>query len=409
MNNTASASVGAARTKPDTTVRTGVEAALEALRRGEPVILLDDDDRETEGNLVLAAEHATSQTIAFLVRHTSGYLCVAAMDERWEHLQVPRMPGFGDRLGTGHGVAVDAREGVDTGISARDRARTIRVLADPDTRPQDLIRPGHVVTLRARQGGLFQRRGHAEATVDLMLLAGLRPVGVLCAVVRDDGPTADHADLTAMASAHDLIMVTIDEIVTHRSRHSSTVTRVATTSIPTDHCEFILHGYRDAVDGSEHLALVRGLPETEATPLVRVHCECLAGDAFGSRRCDCGQQLDLACAKVAAAGSGVVVYLRAHEGSGIGLVDKLRACALQDDRGHDAVTAAVPLGLLVDARDYRAAAHILRDLGIDRVDLLTNNQAKVEGLVHHGVGVHRRLPLVTNFSTANTYRKGVTR
>lgn len=381
--------------------RTGVAAALDALRRGEPVIVIDDGDRENEGDLVMAAEYATSQWIAFMVRHTSGYLCVAAPEERYEELDIPRLPGCGDPLGTAYGVAVDARSETTTGISARDRAQTIRVLADPESRPQDLIRPGHVVTLRARAGGVFERRGHTEATVDLMRLAGLRPVGVLCEVVRDDGPTADYDDLRQLAMANDLVVVTIAELVAHRAHHSATVSRVATTRIPTEHGDFVVHGYRDEVDGREHLALVFGRPERRAAPLVRVHSECLTGDVFGSRRCDCGEQLELAMAAIADDGAGVVVYLRGHEGRGVGLLDKLRAYALQDDGAHDTVTANVALGLPVDARTYHAAAHVLRDLGLSEVRALTNNPAKVTGLEECDIAVRQMVPLTVAPSSMN--------
>jgi 3,4-dihydroxy 2-butanone 4-phosphate synthase/GTP cyclohydrolase II len=384
------------------TMRKGVREALRALCDGEPIIVMDDEDRENEGDLVLAAEHATAQSIAFMVRHTSGYLCVAAPGERLKELQIPLLPGAGDRLGTAYGVAVDSRHGTTTGISARDRARTIRALADPATRPEDLIRPGHVVTLQARSGGVFERRGHTEATVDLMRLAGLTPVGVLCEVVRDDGPTAGIGDLRELATRHGLVMITIAELVAHIASHSATVSREASTRIPTAHGEFVVHGYHDEVDASEHLALVFGCPGADTSPLVRVHSECLTGETFGSQRCDCGEQLDLAMAAIAAEGAGVVVYLRGQEGRGVGLLDKLRAYALQDGGGHDTVTANTALGLPVDAREYRAAAHILRDLGLNRIRLLTNNPAKVSGLADCGITVQQRLPVQVSLSSANT-------
>ncbi|MPY79943.1 MAG: bifunctional 3,4-dihydroxy-2-butanone-4-phosphate synthase/GTP cyclohydrolase II [Actinophytocola sp.] len=373
-------------------VRRGADAALDALRGGRPVIVVDD--RDSEGELVLAAEHASDASVAFLVRHTSGYLCVAAPEERWEQLGVPRMPGD-HQHGAAYGVAVDASEGVTTGISARERARTIRLIAAPDTQPADLIRPGHVVTERARPGGLLERGGHAEATVDLMRLAGLYPVGVRGHVVRDDGFTANAAELRDFALAHDLMLMTIDELVAYRWRHSPTVTRAASARMPTRHGEFTVHGYRDEVDGGEHLALVFGQPEQQAAPLVRVHRECVTGEVLGSRTCDCGQHLDLALAQVAAAGAGVVVYLR-----GTGLIDQLRAQARQDVGDYDTATAALRL---VDAGEYCAAAHIVRDLGIDTVRLLTSNPAKVACLEQCGVTVLERLELVVGQCAANAF------
>lgn len=357
--------------RPAALPRTGVTAALDALRGGRPVIVVGDDNGEDQGNLVLAAELATAQSIAFLVRHTSGYVCVAASEERWEELQVPIQARCDDPLRTTFGVAVDATEGITTGISAHDRAHTISVLADPQSGPGDLTRPGHVVTVRARRGGVFDRRGHAEATVDLMRLAGLHPVGALCDVVQDDGPTAGAAELRTLSIEHDLVIVTIAELVSYRACHTATITRGTNARIPTDHGVFLMHGYQDNIDSREHLALVYGQPAHGTATLAYVHRECVIGDVFGSEKCACRHQLALALTRIAAAGAGVVIYLRGH------------------DSGPGHVPSCPPIG----EHDSRAAAHILRDLSISTIQLLTGEPDAPAELAQFGVTTEELLPL----------------
>ena len=362
-----------------------VKQALAALREGRPVLVLDDVDRENEGDVVLAAETLTDAWLAWTIRHTSGYICAPVTAEVADRLALPLMVRDNrDPLRTAYTVTVDAASGVTTGISAADRAHTIRTLADPATGPDDLVRPGHVVPLRAREGGVLTRPGHTEAAVDLCRLAGLAPVGAIGELVADDGTMLRTPEVLALGEAEDLPVVTIADLVAWRQRHDR-VERVADTVLPTRHGTFRTVAYRDVVTGVEHLALVspRGIPE--GTPLVRVHSECLTGDVLGSQRCDCGPQLERALERVAAEG-GVVVYVRGHEGRGVGLGAKLRAYELQD-RGLDTVDAQLELGLPVDAREYAAGAAVLVDLGIRSVRLLTNNPAKVAALREHGIEV----------------------
>ncbi|AKT51971.1 bifunctional 3,4-dihydroxy-2-butanone-4-phosphate synthase/GTP cyclohydrolase II [Arsenicicoccus sp. oral taxon 190] len=361
-----------------------VEDALDALREGRPVLVLDDVDREDEGDVVLAAQTVTPSWLAWTIRHTSGYLC-APMPEAWaDRLDLPLMVTRNeDSLRTAYTVTVDAARGVTTGISATDRATTLHALADPAALPHDLVRPGHVVPLRARDGGVLVRRGHTEAAVDLCRLAGLSPVGAIGELVHDSGEMMRAPAVFALAAEHDLPVVTIAALVRHRQAHDR-VRRQARTVVPTRHGRFAAYGYRDELTGAEHLALVspRGLGEA---PLVRVHSECLTGDAFGSLRCDCGPQLEHALARVAAEG-GAVVYLRGHEGRGVGLLGKLAAYREQD-LGADTVEAQELLGLPVDARDFAAGAAILHDLAIRRVRLLTNNPGKADAVRAAGLDV----------------------
>ena len=320
-----------------------IDAALEALRAGRPVLVLDDEDRENEGDVVLAAQTTTAEWMAWTIRHSSGYICAPMTDAIADRLDLPLMvPRNQDSLRTAYTVTVDAAAGVTTGISAADRTRTIGVLADPDATADDLIRPGHVVPLRAREGGVFTRRGHTEATVDLCRLAGLDPVGAIGELVHDTGEMMRTADVLALGAEHDLPVITIEALVAWRERHDR-VELVATSQLPTRHGRFTVHGFRDRRTGAEHVALVR-----PGGARVRVHSECLTGDAFGSTRCDCGPQLDAALDDVGRNG-GVVVYLRGHEGRGVGLLDKLRAYAEQD-AGADTVDAQTNLGLPVDDR-----------------------------------------------------------
>jgi 3,4-dihydroxy 2-butanone 4-phosphate synthase/GTP cyclohydrolase II len=372
-----------------------VEVAVAEIAAGRPVIVLDAADREDEGDLVMAAEHMTPAWMAFFVRHGTGYVCVPMEPGRADRLGLPLMVARGEEsMGTAFTVTADAREGVGTGISAADRALTTRLLADEATTAADLVRPGHLAPLRARAGGVLERPGHTEAAVDLARLAGCAPVGVIVELVEDDGSMRRAPSCRALADEHGLVVVTIEDLVAYLGggRRAGGVEprpgteRAATTRLPTAAGEFTAHGYRDAA-GAEHVALVVGDVAAPGAPvLVRVHSECLTGDVLGSRRCDCGPQLEASLHAVQAAGRGVVVYLRGHEGRGIGLVAKLQAYALQDG-GRDTVDANLDLGLPVDARDYAVAAEVLADLGVGSVRLLTNNPAKVEGLRRHGVRV----------------------
>ncbi|MDG4766437.1 bifunctional 3,4-dihydroxy-2-butanone-4-phosphate synthase/GTP cyclohydrolase II [Solwaraspora sp. WMMD406] len=384
-----------------------IAQALDDLAVGRPVVVVDDADRENEGDLIFAAEHATAAQVAFMVRHTSGFICVSLSETECDRLDLPPMYHTNqDRRGTAYTVTVDARAGVTTGISAADRAHTMRLLADPATSAADLSRPGHVVPLRARAGGVLHRPGHTEAAVDLARLAGLRPAGVLCELVNDDGTMMRLPDLEKFCADHGLTLITIADLITHRRRTESHVERVAQARLPMPYGEFRAVGYRVAHDPAEHIALVlgdvgdggdvsgggAGRAGDGHDVLVRVHSECLTGDVFGSLRCDCGPQLDTALRLVAAEGRGIVLYLRGHEGRGIGLADKLHAYHLQD-QGRDTVDANLALGLPADARDYGTGAQILHDLGVRSVRLLTNNPAKVDGLEAHGVTVLHREPL----------------
>ena len=376
-----------------------IERAIADIAAGKAVVVVDDEDRENEGDLIFAAAKATPELMAFTIRHSSGLICVPMPAELLDRLEIPLMtPHNRDRMRTQFTVSVDARDGVSTGISAADRAHTARVLADSATEPWEITRPGHVFPLRYREGGVLSRRGHTEAAVDLARLAGLTPVGVLVEIVNDDGSMKRGRELRAFADEHDLAMISIDDLVRYRHRTEALVERVARTLLPTRHGEFTAYGYRSTIDGSEHLALVYGDVVTpgasdQAEPvLTRVHSECLTGDVFGSQRCDCGPQLDEALERVVEAGRGVVVYLRGHEGRGIGLVAKLEAYALQE-AGRDTVDANLDLGLPADARHYGAASQVLRDLGVTRVLLLTNNPEKCQALEDFGITVEAQVPL----------------
>jgi 3,4-dihydroxy 2-butanone 4-phosphate synthase / GTP cyclohydrolase II len=376
-----------------------VERAIADIAAGRPVVVVDDEDRENEGDIIFAAAKATPQLMAFTVRHSSGVICVPMPAEMLDRLEIPLMtPHNRDRMRTQFTISVDARDGVTTGISAADRAHTARALADSATEPWEITRPGHVFPLRYAEGGVLSRRGHTEAAVDLARLAGLTPVGVLVEIVNDDGSMKRAPELRAFADEHGLAMISIDDLVRYRHRTEDLVERVARTRLPTRHGDFTAYGYRSTIDGSEHLALVYGdLVSTGSSGgdepvLTRVHSECLTGDVFGSQRCDCGPQLDDALERIVEAGRGVVVYLRGHEGRGIGLVAKLEAYALQD-AGRDTVDANLDLGLPADARHYGAASQVLRDLGVTSVRLLTNNPEKSAALADFGVPVDAQVPL----------------
>ncbi|GAA1753247.1 bifunctional 3,4-dihydroxy-2-butanone-4-phosphate synthase/GTP cyclohydrolase II [Luedemannella helvata] len=367
-----------------------IERAIKDIAAGRAVVVVDDEDRENEGDLIFAAELATPQLVAFMVRHTSGFICAPLTESDADRLELPPMYYTNqDRRGTAYTVTVDAREGISTGISAAERAHTIRLLADPATRPTDLSRPGHVVPLRARAGGVLRRPGHTEAAIDLAVLAGLRPAAVLCELVNDDGTMQRMPDLRRFASEHDLTLITIADLIAYRRHTEKQVERVAEARMPTPHGVFRAYGYTATHDNAEHVALVYGDIGDGLDVLVRVHSECLTGDVFGSLRCDCGPQLQAALARVAEEGRGVVLYVRGHEGRGIGLMHKLQAYQLQDE-GRDTVDANLDLGLPADARDYGTGAQILADLGIQTMRLLTNNPAKRAGLEGYGLTVAGR-------------------
>jgi 3,4-dihydroxy 2-butanone 4-phosphate synthase/GTP cyclohydrolase II len=370
-----------------------VERAIADVAAGKAVVVVDDEDRENEGDLIFAAAKATPELMAFTIRHSSGVICVPMPAEMLDRLEIPLMtPHNRDRMRTQFTISVDARDGVTTGISAADRAHTARVLADSATEPWEVTRPGHVFPLRYADGGVLSRRGHTEAAVDLSRLAGLTPAGVLVEIVNDDGSMKRGPQLREFADEHGLAMISIDDLVRHRHRTEDLVERVAQTRLPTRHGEFTAYGYRSTIDDAEHLALMYGDVAGAEPVLTRVHSECLTGDVFGSQRCDCGPQLDEALQRVVTAGRGVVVYLRGHEGRGIGLVAKLEAYSLQD-AGRDTVDANLDLGLPADARHYGAASQVLRDLGVTRVRLLTNNPDKSDALQDFGITVDSLEPL----------------
>jgi 3,4-dihydroxy 2-butanone 4-phosphate synthase / GTP cyclohydrolase II len=373
-----------------------VEDAVTEIAAGRAVVVVDDENRENEGDLIFAASRSTPELMAFTIRYSSGVICVPMTAQTLDRLGIPLMtPHNRERLRTAYTISVDARDGVTTGISAADRSHTVRVLNDSATEPFELVQPGHVFPLRYREGGVLVRPGHTEAAVDLTRLAGLAPAGVISEIVNDDGTMKRGQQLRDFADEHDLKMISIEDLIHYRRRHENHVERVAETRLPTAHGDFTAYGYRVTIDGSEHIALVYGDADSlrDGRPvLTRVHSECLTGDVFGSRRCDCGPQLDEALERIAADGRGVVVYLRGHEGRGIGLVAKLQAYQLQDG-GRDTVDANLDLGLPADARHYGAATQVLRDLGVESVRLLTNNPAKTTSLEEYGITVTERVPL----------------
>jgi 3,4-dihydroxy 2-butanone 4-phosphate synthase/GTP cyclohydrolase II len=376
-----------------TEVFASVERGIEAIARGELVIVVDDADRENEGDLIMAAEKVTAEAMGFMIRHTSGVICMPLEGHRLDELQIPLMVANNtESQRTAFTVSVDARLGTTTGISAADRAATVRALIDTVTQPSDLARPGHIFPLRYREGGVLKRAGHTEAAVDLARLAGCQPAGVLAEVVNDDGTMATLPELTRFAAQHQLQLISIADLVRFRRHREKLVRRVSEARIPTRHGDFTAYVFESLLDGVEHLAFVRGDVSGHEDVLVRVHSECLTGDVFGSLRCDCGIQLDLALERIAAEGSGVVVYLRGHEGRGIGLGHKLRAYTLQDN-GRDTVEANVELGFPVDSREYGIGSQILVDLGVSTMRVMTNNPAKYGGLEGYGLAITGRVPL----------------
>lgn len=378
-----------------------IDDAVAAVRDGRMVVVVDDADRENEGDLIMAADAVTAEDIAFFVRHTSGVICLSLTGERLDQLDIPLMVASNtDAKGTAFTVSVDARRGTSTGISAADRAVTIRALVDPATRPEDLARPGHIFPLRYQPGGVLKRAGHTEAAVDLARMAGHSPAGVLCEVVNDDGTMSRLPDLERFAQAHGLLLVSIADLIAHRRRHEQLVHRVVEAPIPTPFGPFRAVGYESEMDGFQHVALVRGEPSGKEDVLVRMHSECLTGDVFSSLRCDCGTQLRDAMRKIAEEGEGVIVYIRGHEGRGIGIMHKLQAYKLQDG-GADTVEANIELGFPADSRDYGTGAQILVDLGLTTLRLLSNNPAKRAGLEGYGLQIVERLPLETTPTDQN--------
>jgi 3,4-dihydroxy 2-butanone 4-phosphate synthase / GTP cyclohydrolase II len=370
-----------------------IPEAIDAIRRGEIVVVVDDEDRENEGDLIMAAEAATPEKVAFFVRHTSGVICVALTGDRCDALGLPLMVADNTEYQrTAFTHTVDYRHGTTTGISASDRTATIRALSDPGVSWADFNRPGHLFPLRARDGGVLKRAGHTEAAVDLAALAGMQPAGALCEIVNDDGTMARVPELAVFAAEHDLLMISIADLIRYRRANEKLVVATGEGRVPTQWGEFVAHAYRSLLDGTEHVAFVKGDVAGGDPVLVRVHSECLTGDIFGSLRCDCGPQLHAALSRIAEEGTGVVVYLRGHEGRGIGLGHKLRAYGLQDS-GHDTVDANLALGLPVDSREYGVGAQILVDLGVEKLRVLTNNPAKYGGLQGFGLEVVERVAL----------------
>jgi 3,4-dihydroxy 2-butanone 4-phosphate synthase/GTP cyclohydrolase II len=370
-----------------------VDEALADLRAGRVIVILDDEDRENEGDLACAAEHVTPDIVNFMATHGRGLICLPMTAERLDELQIPPMVQENTaRRGTAFCVSIEARQDVTTGISAADRARTIRVAVAPGTRPEDLARPGHVFPLRARAGGVLKRAGHTEAIVDLCRLADLRPAGVVCEIMNADGTMARLPELIPFAKAHGLKLLTIADLIRHRMRHERLVTRVASPRLPTEHGSWTIHAFHTELEDRTHVALVMGDPKPDEPTLVRVHSECLTGDVFGSTRCDCGSQLHRAMELIEDAGTGAILYLR-QEGRGIGLANKLRAYELQDRHHKDTVEANLALGFRADHRDYGVGAQILYDLGIRRLRLMTNNPGKYVALKGYGLELVERVPL----------------
>ncbi len=369
-----------------------IEEAIEDIRQGKMVVVCDDEERENEGDLTMAAQFVTPEAINFMRKEGGGLICLALTPERCDELGLPLMAAKNESaFKTAFTVSVEARSGVSTGISAADRARTIQVAIDPKSSPQDLVQPGHVFPLKARDGGVLERVGQTEAGVDLARLAGLNPSSVICEIMNEDGTMARVADLVGYCERHGLKMVTVADLVAYRRRHEKLVERVVSTKLPTTFGDFVAVGYRSLLDNKHHVALVKGEVEGKEDVLVRVHSECLTGDVFHSLRCDCGEQLESALAMIEQEGSGVLLYL-SQEGRGIGLLNKLKAYKLQEE-GLDTVDANLRLGLPADLRDYGIGAQILVDLGLSSIRILTNNPKKISGLAGYGLSVADQIPI----------------
>jgi 3,4-dihydroxy 2-butanone 4-phosphate synthase/GTP cyclohydrolase II len=379
----------------DPTTRTPfatIEQAIEDIRAGKMVVVVDDEDRENEGDLVMAGQFATPEAVNFMATHARGLICLALTPDRCDELGLDLMAAKNEApLQTAFTVAIEAREGVTTGISAHDRSRTIQVAIDPQSTPRDIVQPGHVFPLKAKDGGVLERVGHTEASVDLARLAGVIPAGVICEILNDDGTMARVPDLASYCEQHGLKMVTIADLVAYRRRNDKLVERVVATALPTAFGDFSCVGYRSLVDNKHHVAMVKGDVDGAEDVLVRVHSECLTGDVFHSLRCDCGEQLEAALAMIEQEGRGVLLYL-SQEGRGIGLLNKLRAYKLQEE-GLDTVDANLKLGLPADLRDYGIGAQILTDLGLTSIRILTNNPKKIIGMEGYGLSVTDQIPI----------------
>ena len=371
-----------------------VEKAIDAVAAGEFVVVVDDEDRENEGDLIIAADAMTESKMTFMIRHTSGVICAPLTDARADELRLPLMVAENtESHRTAFTVSVDLIEGCTTGISAGDRSRTMSALADPETAAGELARPGHIFPLRGRPGGVLKRAGHTEAALDLCRMAGRAEAGALCEIVNDDGTMSRLEDCRAFADEHGLLLISIADLIRYRRRKEKLVEHFAQAAIPTRFGEFTAHAYRSLVDGEEHLAYAMGDISAADAPLVRVHSECLTGDILASERCDCGRQLQMALELIGHEGSGVLVYLRGHEGRGIGIGHKIRAYALQDDEGLDTVDANTAQGLPIDSREYGIGANILADLGVTKMRLMTNNPIKYGGLEGYGLEIVGRVAI----------------
>jgi 3,4-dihydroxy 2-butanone 4-phosphate synthase/GTP cyclohydrolase II len=377
---------------PENNPFASIEAAIEHFRQGRFVIIVDDEDRENEGDLAIAGEKVTPQAINFMARYGRGLICLAMTEERCDDLRLPLMVEDNTSpFGTAFTVSIEARGKVTTGISAADRAATVLTAIDPATRPEDLLRPGHVFPLRARKGGVLKRAGQTEASVDLATLAGLIPAGVICEIMNEDGTMARVPDLTQVAAEHGILMITVSDLIRHRLHHETLVKEIASPHLPTPFGDFRIHAFRSDVTDDENVALVMGKIDPEEPTLVRVHSQCLTGDIFGSARCDCGPQLHRALERIQEEGKGILLYLL-QEGRGIGLLNKLKAYELQE-QGHDTVEANEKLGFRPDQRDYGVGAQILRNLGVRKMRLMTNNPSKYIALTGFGLEIVERIPL----------------